>query len=318
MKILTYFTRKFRQLLSHEIRTELLIERGMVVNLAIERMRPLLQFDIKAEQLALINRECTTCGISEELYNGESFIVSLTTYGKRLMDVYLTIESIMQGTCKPNHIILWLSEELKDADLPVSLQRQVSRGLEIEYVPDTKAYKKLVPALRKYPESCIVTIDDDMIFAPDMLENMIHYRKTDKDHILANRVHRMVLGENKRPISYLQWERCPKEDTISTLNFLTGGCGLLYPPHCLSDEVFNESVFMDICPLADDIWFNAMARLKGTKIRKIPTRDEFYWENSSVQDVALWNANGNSENCLNDIQLKAVFTKYNLYNSLYE
>ena len=40
-------------------------------------------------------------------------IVSLTTHSYRINDVYLAIESIMQGTMLPNRIILWLSEEYK-------------------------------------------------------------------------------------------------------------------------------------------------------------------------------------------------------------
>ena len=42
--------------------------------------------------------------------------------------------------------------------------------------------------------------------------------------------------------------------------------GVLYPPHCLDETVLDRPLFMDICPLADDIWLNAMARKKGTPV----------------------------------------------------
>lgn len=55
----------------------------------------------------------STKGISKERYCQKEVIVSLTTYGKRLYDVYLAIESIMQQSMKPNRIVLWLGDELK-------------------------------------------------------------------------------------------------------------------------------------------------------------------------------------------------------------
>lgn len=38
--------------------------------------------------------------------------------------------------------------------------------------------------------------------------------------------------------------------------------GVLYPPGAFDEEVFNEKVFMRLCPYADDIWFFAMALKK--------------------------------------------------------
>ena len=42
-------------------------------------------------------------GITEEKYGVNDLIVSLTSYGQRIHNVYLTIESIMQQTLKPNN-----------------------------------------------------------------------------------------------------------------------------------------------------------------------------------------------------------------------
>ena len=50
----------------------------------------------------------TEMGISQEKYVDHEIIVSLTTYGSRIYDVALTIESIMEQTMKANRIILWI------------------------------------------------------------------------------------------------------------------------------------------------------------------------------------------------------------------
>ena len=100
--------------------------------------------------------------------------------------------------------------------------------------------------------------------------------------------------------------------------FLTGGGGTLYPPNSLDKEVLNVDVFKSICEFADDVWFNAMAKKKGTIINKVYTRSSNgndFFINESVQDVGLRNINIRGEQ-LNDKQLRAVFTKYNIYNKL--
>ena len=123
-----------------------------------------LFFNQVSEELtekALFSKEL---GINREKVCEHEVIVSLTTYGKRLYDVYLPIESIMQGSLKPNRIILWISEDLKGKELPITLQRQQKRGLDIRYCKDIRSYTKLVPALKCFPNACIITIDDDLIY----------------------------------------------------------------------------------------------------------------------------------------------------------
>lgn len=74
---------------------------------------------------------------------------------------------------------------------------------------------------------------------------------------------------------------------------------------------------MDLAPLADDVWFNAMARLNNTEIYRLPMfspTGEDYMVNYDVQDNGLFvkNVDGGE----NDKQLKAVFDKYDIYRFL--
>ena len=60
-----------------------------------------------------------TQGVSTEKSCDNDVVVSLTTFGNRIHNVHLAIESIMQGTVKPNKIVLWLAEdEFKNKNLP--------------------------------------------------------------------------------------------------------------------------------------------------------------------------------------------------------
>ena len=104
----------------------------------------------------------TDLGTSDDVYvPGRQVIVSLTSHGNRILDAYMAIETIMQGTMKPNRIILWLSEH--DKVFSCLLENQIKRGLEIRYVKDLGPHTKLIPALREFPEDIIITIDDDII-----------------------------------------------------------------------------------------------------------------------------------------------------------
>lgn len=256
-------------------------------------------------------------GVSNERYSAQEYIVSLTTYDKRLHDVYLTIESIMEQTRKPNRILLWLSEATVNDELPMSLQLQQRRGLEVRYCKDLRSYKKLIPCLKSFPKDTIITVDDDLIYDVDMLDKLILASLKDQSKIYYNRGHKMKLLSAKKLESYQKWDWQSTSLEPSHLNFSTGAGGVLYPPDCFDDEVLNEEVFMELCKFADDVWFKAMALRKGTMYQKVYTRNlkgEEYLENLGVQDIALGNIN-NLQN-LNDTQLKAVFDKYDLYKYL--
>ncbi|MBQ5610484.1 MAG: hypothetical protein IIU83_02705 [Fibrobacteraceae bacterium] len=274
-------------------------------------------FDQKSLQLAEQALHSAERGFSSEKLCEEEIIVSLTSYGKRIYDVYLAIESIMQGSIKPNRIILWLSEEeFKNKELPLTLKNQTKRGLEIRFCKDIKSYKKLIFALNEFPNACIITIDDDLIYNFDLVENLIASHKINPNCIWANRIHEMTYNNNGSLKSYLQWNMCSQTNAQALKNnFFTGCGGTLFPPNSLHTETLNDDVFMNICPTADDVWFNAMARLKGTEIRKSFTHSlngEDFVVNERLQSDGLCATNNNSENCRNDEQIKAVFEKYRI------
>lgn len=260
----------------------------------------------------------TEMGVSEEKYTDHEIIVSLTTYGKRIHDVAFTIESIMQQSMKANRIVLWLDHSFEEMRLPEYLLRQRERGLEIAFCTDLRSYTKLVPALCRYPDAAIVTIDDDALYDPDLLERLILPYLKDPQYIYCLRHHKMTFDKKGQLMPYNQWEWQSKDTEPSHLNFATGVGGVLYPPRSLDEEVKNEAVFMDICKYADDVWFKAMAIKKGTQVKKVYARSEVsedYLLNDSVQDIGLGNINVQGEH-LNDAQIKEVFTRYGLYRKL--
>lgn len=253
-------------------------------------------------------------GIIAEKYCDVEIVVSLTTYGKRIHDVYLTIESLMQQSRKANRIVLWLSEELKEVQLPMTIMSQKARGLEIHYCKDIKSYKKLIPSLIMFPNDVIITVDDDVLYDYDLLDKMVSSYLINPNYIYFNRGHKIKFRSDNQIEEYNNWEWNTTYLEASPLNFPTGVGGILYPPKCFNEEVFNEEVFFDICKFADDVWFKAMALLNGTQTKRVFTRNikgEEYIENPNEQDKGLGSVNNLLKQ--NDVQIKAIFDKYNIY-----
>lgn len=255
-------------------------------------------------------------GVAPKRAEGPEVVVSLTTFGPRLKSVYLAIESVMQGSVKPQRIVLWLADELKGQPLPLSLQRQMKRGLQVCYCPEWRSFKKLVPALQQYPEACLVTIDDDQLYDRHLLQYLLESYAEHPLAVHANEVYRITSNGNGKIGPYVGWLRGYADHDVSPLNFPIGEGGVLYPPHCLDAEVLNEAAFMRLCPTADDVWFYAMALKKGVCARKTCTADvrgEVSIENPTVQQGALKYVNVEKGLSRNDVQFQAVFDAYGLF-----
>lgn len=281
----------------------------------IDKMEKNLAYQMKKLQLEQNILYDTKPGTSSTHYCENEIIVSLTTYGKRIYDVHLTIESIMEQTLKPNRIQLWIDNQYKMQQLPTPLELLKEKGLEICYCKDIGPYTKLIPALRENSQSTIITVDDDLLYEFDVLERLIKQHQATPEYILANRMHRITMGTNGKILPYNKWTWSYSGLDAHPNNFPTGVGGVLYPPNSLDQEVFNEKIFTSICKYADDIWFKAMALKKGTLSKRVYTHNklgEDYLLNEEVQDIGLLNINTTNQN-LNDSQFKAVFEKYNLY-----
>lgn len=277
------------------------------------RMQDKIDFTSRA---VLLQDKCLhsdISGITNDKLNGHSLTISLTTYGKRLYDVYLTIESLMQQTVKANRIILWLEEELRNNRIPTTLERQIKRGLEIRYCKNIRSYKKLIYTLQSYPNDIIITVDDDAIYNFDMVENLVNSYLEQPNMIHANLIRRIALTEDGYLKNYSEWPYI-NDCKVDILNVPIGVGGVLYPPHSLSSEVFNIDFFSEKCAYADDIWFKAMAVLNNVSSKRAKVHEPIYFSNESVQDISL--ANINLFSGQNDSQIKSIFSKYDIYNRL--
>ena len=225
-----------------------------------------------------INKEKVSCKIEKFLNSSElgitnekrepELIVSLTSYPDRMYDIHYCIYSLLNQNLKPNKLILWLSEEQfpnREKDLPKKLLEFIKYGLTIKYTKDLSSYKKLIPALREYLNSIIVTVDDDLFYDETFLKKLYNTHLKAKKDIICHRGKKVEI-ENGKFVAYNSWKELQAVEAPSFFLSCLTGAGTLYPPNSLYKDVFEEKIFMNLVPHNDDIWFWAMAVLNYKKI----------------------------------------------------
>jgi hypothetical protein len=238
-------------------------------------------------------------------------IVSLTTIPERLHKVHLCIEALLRQSCKPDFLMMWVS--VPEDKIPKKLARLTKRGLQIRFCKDIRSYTKIIYTLKENPQSIIVTADDDRFYRKDWLKQLYDAYQKEPQYIHCHRAHLMTQKPDGKIKKYQEWHwKSPGIQGPSLLLFPTGGGGVLYPPHFLSDEVFNEENFMRLAPYHDDAWLKAMSLLKGTQCKKVSPFHREYIQIKVVKQRCLSKINLRNGGEKGDKQLQAVFEYYNL------
>jgi hypothetical protein len=226
-------------------------------------------------------------------------IVSLTSYPPRYATLPMTLKSILDQGVRPDRTILWIAHADWDALTPEILKLR-DFGLSIERCDDVRSYNKIIPALEHYPQAFIITVDDDLYYAPDMVRRLTEGYMSGPPVICAQRAHGIERRGDGRMAPYDTWEgyiAAPGEPPSTNTIFPTGVGGVLYPPGSLAPETTDRALFTRLCPKADDVWLYWMGRRAGSLYRQVgPIFSQIMWDGS--QDVSLYSSNaagGNDE-----------------------
>lgn len=255
-----------------------------------------------------------------ETKRDQELIVSLTTIPERINTIHLCINSLLRQSLKPDKIVLWLSKSNQNNRLPIdkdilpkNLIRLFPRGLEVQWCKDIRSYRKIIPALRTFPEALIVTADDDILYGRHWLRELYDAYKEEPQFIHCHRAHLIQYDKFGKVLPYKEWSFQAKDYQGPSINiFPTGLGGILYAPGHLDPEVLNEDVFLKLCPTADDVWLKAMSLLTETPCKKVRKRSPEIVEIQIHNNRTLWDENvGNNAN---DIQIAAVAKRYGVFN----
>lgn len=239
----------------------------------------------------------------------QKIIVSLTSYPKRINTVWLTIETLLRQTVKPDKIILWLADtQFSGMDsLPAELFGLQERGLTIRFCSDLKSHKKYFYVMQEYPKDIIILVDDDMFYPYDTIKQLMRMHKRYPNDICTMTAQVMKPAFRSMPSEWRN-PRCKEKFVHSDQIQIFTGSGSLYPPHCLSNEAFDKEKIIKLCPYADDLWLTFMAKRNNTKVTtKYPWRAFPITIYNTGKD-SLWRVNAEEGN--NDKQWKALLEAY--------
>lgn len=250
--------------------------------------------------------------------NENEIIVSLTSYGKRVSSsAPFAIYSLFKQEKLPHRIILFLDHEnWNEGKLPKLLKRLQQVGLEIYYCPDIRSYKKLVPTLERYPESIIITVDDDVYYNSKTVGELFNgYISSDKRSVICHWA-AVVEKRNSKYNLPSEWQTI-KEGNDFSLYAPIGVGGVLYPPRIFDKEIFNSIVFQKLAPTADDLWFWVMELRNNVNV--ILLKDSCFLQNRNIDRLNQMDNRKSDglfvENCLlgkNDEQLLNLIEYYHL------
>ena len=194
--------------------------------------------------------------------------VTLTSIPSRLNIIDITIRSILNQPQKPQKILLWLHQDLK-GQIPKRLAELEGDVFQIFYQKElTCSHRKLIYSLQKYPDTTLITCDDDLIYQPEWLESLYNDHLQHPNSIIANECRSISYDTNGELLPYKQW-KMDKSIGITDQKLLPIGYGgVLYPAHSLHIDVTDQELFLKLTPKADDLWFKMMSFLHGTEVRR--------------------------------------------------
>lgn len=233
-------------------------------------------------------------------------VVSVTSYRPRFGILAWTLKCLLRQTILPDHTILWVTEQ-DYRHLPCNVLSLQKEGLEIKTAPDTRSYKKILPAVALHSKSYLCTADDDLYYWPTWLEELVAATEQSSQVVPCHRAHEMTLDEKGMPRPYRQWTLDSTRAGHHELLFPTSGAGVLYSPGILKHTREDEAIALRYCASADDIWLFWICRRNGARFKMTGKGHNLLaWRGS--QNEALWY--DNMQKGGNDRQIASMCSLY--------
>ncbi len=197
--------------------------------------------------------------------NKQNIVVSLTSTFARIKHIFPTLYSLAEQTRKPDLIVLWISQ---DKVFPKRVIARINAmGIRVEFRKDLGPNTKYHYAFAEYKNDLIITVDDDIIYHKDMVQELYNTFLEHPELVIARRVHKIRFNSDKQPAKYKDWiweykaALSPAHDLLAT-----GVGGVLYPPVVTKLKCWQNTDFLQACPSCDDIWLKFCELLYNIKV----------------------------------------------------
>ena len=257
-------------------------------------------------------------GLNRTEQRSKKIIVSLTSYNKRFITLPLCLKSLLWQTVKPDKIILYLTE--KDNLSTTNQIKELEKfGIEIKVVKDDlKPHKKYYFAMQNYPNSIVITVDDDVIYDKNLIKRLLLKHNRYPKAIVTDRA-RIITTSKNGFLAYKTWNLAKNLSEPSLKLLATGVGGVLYPPQLLNTDLLFDVYYIKEYISVDDLLLKTVEILSG-----IPTvtsindcnHSKYTEIPSSDQEVAL--SKDNLDKNKNDKYWMQLNEEFNLFGKLQE
>ena len=197
-------------------------------------------------------------------------IISCTTTNKRLKYLFHTLLSIEAQSLVPDLIFLNVSEDpyLLDeglTEVPKWLSR-INLKIEVNWVPNTGPYRKLLPTINCISENdIVVTIDDDVLYHQHWFRTIIDVCIDNPEVIVTGRARIIKKNFLGRYVNYDGWKMA--NNRMQSIRLLPIGIdGVAYRKKLINLKFLNDSAFLKVAPKTDDLWFKCATSLEGVEV----------------------------------------------------
>lgn len=189
-------------------------------------------------------------------------IVSLTTSPKRINNIHLTINSILNQTVPPDYIIINLPKVFKRNNtrftkIPKFLT--TNKKIILNPVEDIGPATKIVPTCKSsftnYTD-IIFSIDDDVYYSPETFQTFLYYHSMYPDFLLTGSSFMYINDNNK----FYPLKEC---------ELLEGFSCVLYKKQYLDDiplSHFDKKIVPNYYYLSDDLVLSNFIKSKGVRM----------------------------------------------------
>ncbi len=248
---------------------------------------------------------------SKVCQEGGAYIISLTTFDRRINGVFYTIESIFSQKVKVEfEVHLYLCNDDIPNGIPGNLKRLQTRGLKIIIVDENlRSYKKLFFCYLENKDKVIITIDDDVFYPSWWLSSLIKKHIDYPESTIAFRSHFIKFNNDGSLKSYSEFIDNSEKDNKPFYTMIpTGVSGVLYPLGSLKGLEYDKEKFLSYSPSADDLWFKFVTLRNGFTTRSVTRKNIHFITIPDTQSFSL--RQSNLDNNKNDIQLKSIIYIY--------
>lgn len=194
----------------------------------------------------------------------DKIIISLATYNLRFPTLPMVFESLLNQTMKPWKIVVNM-DDVDVENITPEIQKYLDLDMfELILSPDAiRPHKKYYYTMLKYRKNPIITVDDDMIYKPDMVQSLYQSYKEHPDCISAMETVLVGFHVNGTPKLKTSWKfhQIVEEPTHSIV--AEGVGGILYPPNILHikknqkyemyDFICEDDLYLKMLEVKNDI-----------------------------------------------------------------